>query len=129
MTEKAAYDSSDSCDSIIVSFNSHLKPGKHTGLQRRICNVTPFSIYVNCICKHLALCFNNLFDQFSWFESIDRLLFGLRKGLYYCRKNCHIFKSNQGAYTLKVMGENRETNHLKNFNNANEIIQKIENYQ
>ena len=31
--------------------------------------------------------------------------------------------------TLKVMGENRETNYLKNFDNAGEIIQKIENYQ
>ena len=27
------------------------------------------------------------------------------------------------------MGENRETNHLKNFNNADDIIQKTENYQ
>ena len=27
------------------------------------------------------------------------------------------------------MGENRETNHLKKFNIADKIIQKIENYQ
>ena len=31
--------------------------------------------------------------------------------------------------TLKVMGENRETKYLKNFNNADGIIQKIENYR
>ena len=31
--------------------------------------------------------------------------------------------------TLKVMGGNRETKYLKIFNNADEIIQKIENYQ
>ena len=31
--------------------------------------------------------------------------------------------------TLKVMGENRETKYLKIFNNADEIIQKIENDQ
>ena len=31
--------------------------------------------------------------------------------------------------TLKVMGENRETPYSKKFNNAAEIIQKIENYQ
>ena len=31
--------------------------------------------------------------------------------------------------TSNVMGKNRETNHLKNFNNAGKIIQKIENYQ
>ena len=30
---------------------------------------------------------------------------------------------------LKVMGEKREINYLKNFNNTDEIIQKIENYQ
>ena len=31
--------------------------------------------------------------------------------------------------TLKVMGESNETRYLKNFNKADEIIQKIENYQ
>ena len=31
--------------------------------------------------------------------------------------------------TLKVMGDNWETNHLKNFNKAYDTIQKIENYQ
>ena len=31
--------------------------------------------------------------------------------------------------TLKVMGGNKETTHLKNFNGADEIIQMIENYQ
>ena len=31
--------------------------------------------------------------------------------------------------TLKVMGESKETRYLKNFNKADEIIQKIENYQ
>ena len=31
--------------------------------------------------------------------------------------------------TLKVMGESKETRHLKKFNKADEIIQKIENYQ
>ena len=31
--------------------------------------------------------------------------------------------------TLKVMWESKETRHLKKFNKADEIIQKIENYQ
>ena len=31
--------------------------------------------------------------------------------------------------TSKVMGESKETRHLKKFNKADEIIQKIENYQ
>ena len=30
---------------------------------------------------------------------------------------------------LKNIGENIDTNHLKNFNNANEIIEKIEVYE
>ena len=29
--------------------------GEHTGLQKRIRNVAPFSIYINCRCDRLAL--------------------------------------------------------------------------
>ena len=43
-------------------------------------NVDPFSIYVNCRCHRLALCFKHLFDQLPSVESIYRLLLGLRKG-------------------------------------------------
>ena len=52
--------------------------GEPTGLQRRIHNLAPFSIFVNCICHRLALCFKHLFGQFPWLESIDKLLLGLR---------------------------------------------------
>ena len=34
------------------------------GLQRRTRNVAPFSIYINCRCHCLTLCFKHLFDQF-----------------------------------------------------------------
>ena len=45
-------------------------------------------------------------------------------------KNCHNLKFvNTVLGTLKVMGDNREINHLKNFNNADKITQRIENYQ
>lgn len=38
--------------------------GERIGLQRRIRNVTSFSIYVNCRCNCLASCLKHLFDQF-----------------------------------------------------------------
>ena len=77
--------------------------GEHTGLQKRIRNVAPFSIYINCRCDRLALWFKHLFDQFPWLESIDRLLFGLWKGFYSSGKNRYILKSIQGAYCLKAL--------------------------
>ena len=40
--------------------------GEHTGLQRRIHNLAPFSIYVNCRCHRLALCFKH----FVWSVSL-----------------------------------------------------------
>ena len=199
--------------------------GERTGLQRRIRNVAPFSIYINYRCPRLTLCFTHLFDEFPWHQSIEMLLFGLWKGFYYSGKNCHILKFIKEAYGLKTlnlvkaavnvwfshgaackrcrgsyriiievlddvtstsgnpelvacqdtlldiaavyqttsleealsvtnilpllrqsdkndfsaisrfvdmikfMAENRETNHLKNFNNTDEIIQKIGKYQ
>ena len=77
--------------------------GERTGFIRRICHVAPFSIYNNCRCHRLVLCFKYLFDQFPWLESIDRLLLGLWKGFYYSRKNCHILKPIQEAYGLKAL--------------------------
>ena len=77
--------------------------GERTGFIRRICHVAPFSIYNNCRCHRLVLCFKYLFDQFPWLESIDRLLLGLWKGFYYSQKNCHILKPIQEAYGLKVL--------------------------
>ena len=77
--------------------------GERTGLQKRIRNVAPFSIYINCKCHRLALCFNHLFDQFPWLELIDRLLLGLQKGFYYPGKNHHILKYIHEANGLKAL--------------------------
>ena len=63
--------------------------GKRDGLQRRIRNVAPFSIYINCRYNRLALSFNHLFDRFPCLESIDRFLLGLWKGFCYSQKNLH----------------------------------------
>ena len=64
--------------------------GEHTGLQRRIHNLAPFSIYVNCRCHRLALSFKYLLGQLPWLESIDTLLLGLWKAFYYSRKTATI---------------------------------------
>ena len=62
-------------------------PGEHTGLQRRIHNVAPFTIYINCRCHCLTLWFKHLFNQFPWLESIDRFLLELWRNFYYSGKN------------------------------------------
>ena len=77
--------------------------GEHTGLQRRIHNLAPFSVYVNCRCHQVALCFKHLFGQFAWLESIDTLLLGLCKAFYYSGKNCNILRSLQEAYGIKAL--------------------------
>ena len=60
--------------------------GEPTGLQRRIHNLAPFSIYVNCRCHRLALCFKHLFGQIHWLGSINTFLLGLWKAFYYSGK-------------------------------------------
>ena len=45
---------------------TNVMSGEHTGLQRRIHNLAPFSIYVNCRCHRLALCFKH----FVWSVSL-----------------------------------------------------------
>ena len=77
--------------------------GEPTGLQRRIHNLAPFSIYVNCRCHRLALCFKHLFGQFPWLESIDKLLLGLRQALYYSGKNRNFLRSLQEAYGINAL--------------------------
>ena len=77
--------------------------GEHTGLQRRIHNLAPFSIHVNCRCHQLALCFKHLFSQFPWLESINTLLLGLWKAFYYSGKNCNILRSLQEVYGIKAL--------------------------
>ena len=44
--------------------------GEISGLQRRICRISLHSIYVNCRCHRLALCFKHLIDQFSWLAKL-----------------------------------------------------------
>ena len=77
--------------------------GENNGLRRRIHNLAPFSIYVNCRSRRLALHFKHLFDQFPWLESIDSLLLGLWKAFYYSGKNRYILRPLQEAHGIKAL--------------------------
>ena len=94
-------DISKTCFSCLDSTSA--MSGEHTGLQRRIRHFALFSIYINCRCHQLALCFKHLFELFPWLESLDKLLLGLWKGFCYCGKNRHNLKELQEAYGLKAL--------------------------
>ena len=60
------------------------KSGTKTGLKRRFQGDAPYSIYVNCRCHRLALCFTHLHEgEFPWLQKIDNLLLGLWNMFHY----------------------------------------------
>ena len=77
--------------------------GVHHGVQRRYRNDAPFSIYINCRCHRLALCFKHLIGDFPWLQKIDKILLGLWKAFHYSALNRHILKSLQEAYGMKAL--------------------------
>ena len=77
--------------------------GEKNGVQRRYRNCAPCSIYVNCRCHRLALCFKHLMAQFPWLQTIDTLLLGLWKTFHYSSLNRHIFTTIQKAYGIKAL--------------------------
>ena len=77
--------------------------GHATGLQRRLRNLAPHAMYINCRCHRLALCFKHLMKQFPWLDSIDGLLLGLWKIFYYSGKKRHILREIQLAYGQKPL--------------------------
>ena len=52
---------------------------ERTGLQRRICNAAPFSIYIKCRCHRLALYFKHLFDHVLWLNQLTGFYLGCGK--------------------------------------------------
>ena len=61
------------------------------------------SIYVNCRCHRLALCFKHLIDQFSWLAKLDKLLLGLWKLFHYSALlNRSILNEIQKGYGMKA---------------------------
>ena len=76
--------------------------GEISGLQR-ILHISPCSMYVNCRCHRLALCFEHLIDQFSWLAKLDKLLLGLWKSFHYSTLNCSIITEIHKAYGMKEL--------------------------
>ena len=77
--------------------------GEISGLQRRIRHISPHSMYGNCRCHRLALCFKHLIDQFSWLAKLDKLLLGLWKLFHYSALNRSILTEIQKAYGMKAL--------------------------
>ena len=70
---------------------TNVMSSEKAGVQQRYWCKAPFSIYVNCWCHRLALCFKHLVNKFPWLSEIDRLLLWLWKTFHYSSLNCHIF--------------------------------------
>ena len=62
-----------------------------TGVQQGYRCEAPFSIYVNCQCHRLTLCFKLLVNKFPWLSEIDKLFLGSWKTFHYSSLNYHIF--------------------------------------
>ena len=64
---------------------------KQTGLQRRIRNAAPHSIYINCGCHRLAFCFKHPIPipQFTWLSKLGTLFLGLWKMFHFSCKKKH----------------------------------------
>ena len=62
-----------------------------TGVQQGYRCEAPFSIYVNCQCHRLTLCFKLLVNKFPWLSEIDKLFLGSWITFHYSSLNYHIF--------------------------------------
>ena len=77
--------------------------GEISGLQRRICHISPHSMYVHCRYHRLALRFKHFIDQFSRLAKLDKLLLGLWKSFHYIALNRSILTEIQKAYGMKAL--------------------------
>ena len=77
--------------------------GEISGPQRRIRHISPHSMYVNCRCHILALCFKHLIDRFSWLAKLGKLLLVLWKSFHYSALNRLILTELQRAYGMKAL--------------------------
>lgn len=77
--------------------------GEISGLQRRIRNVAPHSLYINCRSHRLALCFKHLIHKYQWLDEIDRLLLGLWKTFHFSGKRKLILEELQKSYGQKPL--------------------------
>ena len=90
------------CQSEVLTYQEHnlytLMVQMRWGVQRRYSCEAPFSIYVNCQCHRLTLCFEHLVNKFPWLSEKDKLLSGLWKTFHYSSLNRHIFSKLQQAH-------------------------------
>ena len=77
--------------------------GEIWSLQRRIRHISPHSMYVNCRCHRLSLCFKHLIDQFPWLAKLDKLLIGLWKSFHYSALNHSILTEIQKAHGMQAL--------------------------
>ena len=65
-------------DKMLIRFSGlngrNTMSGAKKGLQRCICHVFPYVLYMNCRYHHLALCLVHLLKQYNKLESVDALL-------------------------------------------------------
>ena len=81
----------------------------NSGLQRRLRNHAPHTIYINCRCHRLALFFeeflfiSHLFEEFTRLQSVDSLLLVLWKTFHISNKKRFILLEIQKAYGMKSL--------------------------
>lgn len=74
--------------------------GEVSGLQRRLRNLAPHMLYMNCRNHRLALVLVHMMKQFEFISDIDSLLEGLWKLFHYSNQKFEIFKAVQMAEGL-----------------------------
>ncbi|XP_033761513.1 uncharacterized protein LOC117343277 [Pecten maximus] len=74
--------------------------GCNTGVQRRLRNVSPLSVYMNCRAHKLALVMVHLMKikEYDILQQVDSCLLGLWKLFEYSPRKFEIFRSVQAAY-------------------------------
>jgi len=74
--------------------------GERTGVQRRVRNIAPHALYMNCRCHKLALCMVHLLKepQYQVLQDVDSTLLGLWKLFEYSPRKIAIFKNVQEVY-------------------------------
>ena len=74
-----------------------------TVLQHRFQGKASYSIYVNCRCHSLALCFSYLIkEKIPWMQKIDQMLLRIWKMHHYSSKSRHVLAELQKAYGVKT---------------------------
>ena len=77
--------------------------GEQKDLQRCICHVSPFAIYMNCRNNRLAFCLVYLLKKYNGLDSVDVLLLSILKMLHYSSVKQAVFQKVQEAENLPYL--------------------------